>query len=178
MVDDSRLFVAASRLFGVLYDAGFGYSEMASQGAANVMSNQNRIHHVPAGSGPGYWGPGDQIRFILTGAETGGAFFLAEVLVPPGGGPPPHIHDREDETFYLLQGALTVWVGGQTIHASQGDCAHLPRGVVHSFRNTGSEAARMLVTATPAGIEKFFAEAFCPAVDGEEPPPLTPELIA
>ena len=43
------------------------------------MSNENRIHHVPAGSGPGYWGPGDQIRFILTGAETGGAFFLAEV---------------------------------------------------------------------------------------------------
>jgi hypothetical protein len=64
------------------------------------MSNENRIHHVPAGSGPGYWGPGDQIRFILTGAETGGAFFLAEVLVPPGGGPPPHIHDREDETLH------------------------------------------------------------------------------
>src|SRR5262249_12760824 len=85
------------------------------------MSNQNRIQHVPAGSGPGYWGPGDQIRFVLTGAETDGAFFLAEVLVPPGGGPPPHIHDREDETFYLLQGALTIWVGDQTLYASQGD---------------------------------------------------------
>jgi quercetin dioxygenase-like cupin family protein len=103
--------------------------------------------------------PGDQIRFILTGAQTGGAFFLAEVLVQPGGGPPPHIHEREDETFYLLQGTLTVQVGDQTIQASQGDCAHLPRGVVHSFRNTGKESARMLVTATPAGIEKFFEEA-------------------
>src|SRR5262245_37277123 len=91
------------------------------QRSGNIMSNQNRIQHVPAGSGPGYWGPGDQIRFILTGAETGGAFFLAEVSVPPGGGPPPHIHDREDETFYLLQGALTVWVGDQTVYASQGD---------------------------------------------------------
>ena len=142
------------------------------------MSNENRIHHVPAGSGPGYWGPGDQIRFILTGAQTGGAFFLAEVLVPPGGGPPPHIHDREDETFYVLQGALTIWVGDQTVHASQGDCAHLPRGIVHSFRNTGKEAARMLVTVTPAGIEKFFEEACYPAVEGKEPPPVTPELIA
>ena len=141
------------------------------------MSNQNRIHHVPAGSGPGYWGPGDQIRFILTGAETGGAFFLAEVLVPPGGGPPPHIHEREDETFYLLRGTLTIWVGDRTVHASEGDCAHLPRGIVHSFRNTGTETAKMLVTATPAGIEKFFEEACYPAVEGREPPPPTPELI-
>src|SRR5215470_17057680 len=100
----------------------------------NVMSNENRVQHVTAGSGRVYWGPGDQIRFILTGAETGGAFFLADVSVPPGGGPPPHVHDREDETFYLLQGALTVWVGDQTIYASPGDCAHLPRGIVHSFR--------------------------------------------
>ena len=141
------------------------------------MSNQNRIHHVAAGSGPVYWGPGDEVRFILTGAETGGAFFLAEISVPPGGGPPPHIHVREDETFYVLQGTLTIWVGDQTVHASQGDCAHLPRGIVHSFRNTGRENARMLVTATPAGIEKFFEEALYPAEDGKEPPPVTPELI-
>ena len=139
------------------------------------MSNQ--IQHVPAGSGPAYWGPGDQVRFILTGAQTGGAFFLAEVLVPPGGGPPPHIHEREDETFYLLQGTLTVRVGEQAFETSQGDCAHLPRGIVHSFRNTGKENARMLVTATPAGIEQYFEEAFYPAVEGKEPPPVTPELI-
>src|SRR5262249_2820932 len=124
------------------------------------------IQHVPAGSGPGYWGPGDQIRFVLTGAETDGAFFLAEVLVPPGGGPPPHIHDREDETFYLLQGALTIWVGYQTLYAAEGDCARHPRGSVASFRSEGTETARMLVTATPAGIEKFFEEAFSPAVEG------------
>ena len=141
------------------------------------MSNQNRVHHVPAGSGPAYWGPGDQIRFILTGEQTGGAFFLAEVLVPPGGGPPPHIHDREDETFYLLQGTLTIHVDDQTIYASEGHCAHLPRGIVHYFRNTGEGTARMLVTATPAGIEKYFEEAFNPAGDDQAPPLVTPELI-
>ena len=85
---------------------------------------------------------------------------------------------REDETFYLLQRALTVWVGDRTVYASQGDCAHLPRGIVHSFRNTGTENARMLVTATPAGIEKFFEEALYPAVEGKEPPPDTTELIS
>ena len=87
------------------------------------------------------------------------------------------MHEREDETFYVLQGAVTVWVGDQTVHAAQGDCAHLPRGIVHSFRNTGTETARMLVMATPAGIEKFFEEAFYPAAQGKEFPPVTPELI-
>lgn len=141
------------------------------------MSNQNQIHHVPAAEGPVYWGPGDQIRFILTGEQTGGAFFLGDVSVPPGGGPPPHIHEREDETYYLLQGTLTVQVGGQTMHASAGDCIYLPRGIAHSFRNTGEGRARMLVTATPSGIEKFFEEAFYPAGAKQEPPQATPELI-
>jgi quercetin dioxygenase-like cupin family protein len=141
------------------------------------MKNQNRIHHVPAESGPVYWGPGDQIRFILTGEQTGGAFFLGEVSVPPGGGPPLHIHEREDETFYLVEGTLTIQVGDRTVHASPGDCAHLPRGIAHCFRNTGEGTARMLVTVTPAGIEKYFEEAFYPAVEGQEPPLITPELI-
>jgi quercetin dioxygenase-like cupin family protein len=68
------------------------------------MSGQNRIEHVPAGSGPVYWGPGDQIRFLLTGEQTGEHFSLGKPWSPRGGGPPPHIHEREDETFYLLEG--------------------------------------------------------------------------
>lgn len=142
------------------------------------MSNQSRVQSVAAATGPVFWGPGDQVRFILTGAQTGGAFFLAEVLIPPAGGPPPHVHEREDETFYLLEGTITVQAGDQTLHASQGDCVHLPRQIVHSFRNTGNETARMLVTATPAGIEKYFEEAFYPAVAGQQPPPISPELFA
>ena len=52
-------------------------------------------------------------RFLLTGEQTGGALFMAEVSVPPGGGNPPHIHRREEETFYIQQGTLTVQVGGE-----------------------------------------------------------------
>ena len=62
--------------------------------------------------GPVYMSPVDQVRFLLTGEQTGGAFFMAEVSVPPGCGNPPHIHTREDETFYVQQGTLTVQVGG------------------------------------------------------------------
>jgi quercetin dioxygenase-like cupin family protein len=116
-------------------------------------------------------------KFLITGKETGGAFFMAEGLVPPGGGPPPHIHHREDESFYLLEGTLALQVGGKTLQASAGDFVHLPRGIVHSFQNTGKGNARMLVTVTPAGLEGYFEEAFYPEVEGSAPPPITEALI-
>ena len=140
------------------------------------MTNNHQFKHVPAGSGAAYWGPGDQMRFLITGEETGGAFFMAEVSVPPGGGPPPHVHHREDESFYLQQGMLTIQVGDKTLTASPGDFVHLPRGIVHSFRNTSLEQAKMLVTCTPAGLENFFVEVFSPAVEGQEPPMVTEAL--
>ena len=60
--------------------------------------------HRPVATGRAYWGPGDHYTFLVTGDETGGAYFAMEALVPPGGGPPPHLHHREDETFYVIEG--------------------------------------------------------------------------
>ena len=117
--------------------------------------------------------------FLITGEQTGGAFFMAEVSVPPGGGTPPHIHHREEETFYLQQGTLTIQVGGKTLNASPGDFVHLPRGIVHCFRNTGTVDTKFLLVVTPAGLEKFFAEVFYPAEDrSEELPPMTEAFLA
>ena len=138
-----------------------------------------RLQYVPAGTGPTYRSPVDQITFLITGEQTGGALFMAEVSVPPGGGTPPHIHHREEETFYLQQGTLTIQVGGKTLNASPGDFVCLPRGVVHCFQNTGNVDARFLMVATPAGIEKFFEEAFYPAGDPPvEPLPMTEAFLA
>lgn len=137
----------------------------------------SQFKYVPAGTGPAYWGPGDQITFLITGAETGGAFFMAEVCVPPGGGPPPHVHQREEESFHIIEGTLTVQAGEKTITASAGDFVHLPRGMAHSFRNTGNTTARFLLVVTPAGLENFFAEAFHPAVDRATPPPPAGEAL-
>ena len=142
------------------------------------MANENQVKHLAAGSGLTYLGPGDTIRFLITGEETDGAFFMAEVSVAPGGGPPPHIHHREDESFFLLQGTLIVHVGDKTLSASPGDFVHLPRGIKHSFQNTSNETAKMLVTITPAGLEKFFAEIFDLDVDGSTPPPMGPAMVA
>src|SRR4029079_17883974 len=76
--------------------------------------------HRPADGGAMYWGPGDLYRFLVTGEETGGAYFAMEAVVPPGGGPPPHIHRNEDETFYVLDGEGTFHLGDKTAVAGRG----------------------------------------------------------
>ncbi len=132
------------------------------------------------GEGLSLWGPGgDRYRFLVTGAETGNSSFVLEALVPPGGGPPPHIHLKEDEFFYLLEGSLSVHVGGKTIEATAGDFIHAPRGVSHHYRNNGAVPARMLAMFTPAGMEHWFTECLVPVSDQQpDPPEVTAEFIA
>jgi quercetin dioxygenase-like cupin family protein len=121
-------------------------------------SAAGRLFHRPVATGPAYWGPGDHYTFLVTGEESGGAYFAMEALVPPGGGPPPHIHTREDETFYLLEGQIEFLLGEETILARPGDFVNVPRGTVHCFQNTASDTARLVLTFTPAGIEHWFEE--------------------
>jgi len=145
------------------------------------MPNQNQVKYVPAGTGPQYCGPGDQVTFLVTGAESSGACFIIEGMAAPGGGPPPHVHHFEDESFYVLQGTLTFQAAGRTIQASPGDSIHIPRGTVHSFKNEGKEPAKGLVVispAGPAGMQRFFEESFHPVTDrAAAPPPITEELM-
>src|SRR5215831_10371996 len=139
-----------------------------------TMQNENQVKYVPAGTGPMYWGPGDRVTFLVTGAESGGGCFIIEGMACPGGGPPPHVHRFEDESFYILQGTITMQAAGRTFQASPGDFIHIPRGTVHSFKNNGKVDAKALVMispARPAGLEKFFEESFYPATDRSAPPP-------
>lgn len=156
-----------------------GYALAQDPNAIASGLNLNQGKHVQTGTGPAYWGPGDEVTFLITGEETGGAIFMSEISVPPAGGPPPHIHHREDESFYVREGTLAIRMGDRTVSAAPGDFVHIPRGTVHSFKNTGNGHAKMLVTFTPAGMEKFFEEAFHPAGDRSAGPPLvTDELRA
>jgi quercetin dioxygenase-like cupin family protein len=146
----------------LIQDTEEGLKRNAQQASIN---NQSRLAYVPAGTGRSYKSPMDEIRFLITGEQTGGAFFMAEVTVAPGGGTPPHIHHREEETFYFYQGTLTIHCGGKTLNASAGDFVQMPRDVVHNFQNEGYEDAKFLLVCSPAGLERFFEEGFFPAAD-------------
>lgn len=139
----------------------------------------NTQFYVPAGTGRAYWGAGDTYTFLITGEGSDGSYFTMEALVPPGGGPPPHIHHREEEQFYILEGEVTFRVGRQTIRATAGDFVHVPRETIHQFRNDSPTHAKLLITYSPAGVEKLFQEVFRPVTDPSLPPPTwTDEDIA
>jgi quercetin dioxygenase-like cupin family protein len=123
-----------------------------------TRSVHGELLHRPVDAGIAFWGPGDHYRFLVTGAESGGAYFAMEALVPPGGGPPAHIHTREDETFYVLEGSVEFLLGEQTVTAGPGDFVNVPRGTVHRFEAVGTETAKIVLTFTPAGLEHWFEE--------------------
>lgn len=123
------------------------------------------VLHRRCMAGASYWGPGDLYTFLVTGEESAGAYFSMLALVPPQGGPPPHVHLNEDETFYVLDGTPTFRLGDDYIVAGPGDFVNVPRGVVHNFRNLSDAPLRMILTFTPAGIEKFFEETLERAYD-------------
>jgi quercetin dioxygenase-like cupin family protein len=101
---------------------------------------------------------GDVYRVVLSGDDTGGALCVIDQLLAPGGGPPLHRHSREDEAFVVLEGAVQFVVDGKELTAGAGAYVYAPRGSVHRFTNAGKGTARMIITITPAGLERMFAE--------------------
>jgi quercetin dioxygenase-like cupin family protein len=109
---------------------------------------------------------GDVYRFLATGDDTNGKYALWEALVPPGGGPPPHVHSREEEGFYVLEGEITFTINGERVVASAGMFANMPVSTPHSFKNESDKPARMLISVAPAGLEKMFFEVGVPLPEG------------
>ena len=121
---------------------------------------------------------GDVYRFLATGEETNGKYAMWEAIVPPGGGPPPHVHSREEEAFYILEGEITFHIGEKRIVATAGMFANMPVGTPHSFKNESSKPAKMLISVAPAGLEQMFFEVGVPVVQGATtaPPPTKAEI--
>jgi quercetin dioxygenase-like cupin family protein len=109
---------------------------------------------------------GDVYRFLATGEDTNGKYAVWEAIVPPGGGPPPHVHSREEEGFYVLEGEITFTIGDKRLIASAGMFANMPVGTPHSFKNESNKLTRMLISVAPAGLEKMFFEFGVPLPEG------------
>lgn len=127
---------------------------------AAIAAHATKPVFRPTGTAPAVWGPGDLYSLLVTGEETNNALFQFEAIVPENGGPPPHIHSREDESFYIVSGRLEILLGDKTYQAKRGDFVYIPRGTVHSFKNVGGDTAVQLVTFVPSGIERFFRRSF------------------
>lgn len=108
---------------------------------------------------------GDVYTIVAAGRETAGQYAVVSGLVFPGGGPPPHIHRREQESIFVLEGELTVYREGEAITGGPGTFVNLPMGKVHNFRNNTDQNVRMLVYVTPSGLEEYFLEIGVPVED-------------
>lgn len=103
------------------------------------------------------------------GAATDGAYGLVELVAAEGDMPPLHVHRRESEAFYVLEGRMTVYAGAERWELAEGDCLLAPKDVPHTYR-VESERARWLALAAPAGFEQFVVDASEPAEADELPP--------
>jgi quercetin dioxygenase-like cupin family protein len=126
-------------------------------------------YRVASGEGlANVWWKSGRVTVKAGGVETGHAFSQIETDDPRGSGPPLHVHHDEDETFYVLEGEVTVLVGEERIDLGAGDYLFGPRGTPHAYV-VRSDRARMLVTASPGGVEELFVSLGV-AVTGSEPP--------
>nr|ADN16886.1 Cupin 2 conserved barrel domain protein [Gloeothece verrucosa PCC 7822] len=150
---------------------------IASDPALNLKSDST-IKKFSDTEGPAVWAMGVLVTLKLQGKDSGGAYSIFEDFIPPGVGTPLHIHTREEEFWYVLEGQLTWNVGDKLFQATQGDFINTPRGVPHRFQNSGNKPARMLLGYSPAGFEQWFLDVGKPVSDRKaQPPKITPQDI-
>lgn len=101
---------------------------------------------------------GNRILVKLGGSDVDGNYAIVESIAGPHAGPPRHIHSREDETFYVIEGEFLFEVDGKQFKGGPGCLVQAPRGLPHAFQNISAAPARMLTIVQPAGLDAFFAE--------------------
>ena len=131
-----------------------------------MTATMERIRHLPAGTGRSFTVLGDIITFKTEPKDTEGALLMFENTLPPAMGVPPH-REQAAEAFYVLDGTLEVEADGEHYRLGPGDYLGLTPGVVHSLRNPGPSATRVLTFVSPGSRHaRFFAEVGQPLADG------------
>lgn len=122
-----------------------------------MNEKQNGGIAIGAGEGERIRSPlGGDVTQILRGEHSNGELAALEAINGPGEGPPLHVHTREDETVYVLEGEFRWKLGDELSVTGPGSFVFIPRGVSHTWQVIGEGDGRMLVTFFPAGMEGFF----------------------
>jgi quercetin dioxygenase-like cupin family protein len=124
---------------------------------------------VGRGEGEARWWFGALAVIKATASDTAGQMTIVEVTEPPGAEAPLHVHHREDEGFWILEGSVTLQVGDETIEAGPGDYAMGPRDIPHRY-TVGPEGCRMLFICVPGGFENLVRGMSMPATTHTLPP--------
>lgn len=120
--------------------------------------------------GEALWVIGGLYTYKSVGADNGNAYTLVEVRGPDGLATPHHVHENEEEGFYVVSGQVTLVIGEETVKASAGSFAFAPRGVPHAFRLDSTDAKLLLlITPGAAGHEGMFRAMGQPAERREVP---------
>ena len=127
---------------------------LKSNDSANPAPRRPKVVH--AGDGMRLNVQGIVFSYKAVGEDTEGRYALTEGIVPPHHGAPEHIHHREDEAFYILEGEFEIECGGKIFRASPGTFALLPKGLPHRFQNLADRPGKVLCVQSPSGIEEFF----------------------
>lgn len=122
------------------------------------MLKERRIHHVPAGQGPCIRYGGQEMNVKVSAAQSNGELTVIEDVVPPNSGPPLHVHEKENESYYVLDGEFEFVCGQDHVSGGPGTFVFAPRGLPHRYKNIGTTPGRILFAFTPAGVEEFFSE--------------------
>jgi quercetin dioxygenase-like cupin family protein len=128
---------------------------------------------VRSGEGEARWWFGALAELKATAADTDGRMTIVEVTEHPGSEAPLHVHHRDDEAFWILEGEVTFEVGDATIEARAGDYVFAPRDIPHRF-TVGDRGCRMLFILVPGGIEDVIRATSEPAASRTLPPPAEP----
>lgn len=131
---------------------------------------------VAHGEGEATWFGPNRMVVKATAETTGGAYGLVESWIPAGSSPPLHVHHREDEAFWVLEGRVRFVCGEEELVADAGSHVFLPREVPHTFVAEGAGIVHLLTLVTPGGSERFFVEAGRPADGPGLPPPGPPDI--
>lgn len=147
--------------------------------AASSGSVIRRPYLFAPAEGRSVWSLGGRFTVKADAAASGGRFALIEAVATRATEPPRHIHHREDEAWYVLEGQMTFHVGDDVLVATAGSFAYAPIGIPHAF-TVDVEPTRVLVLAAPAGFEHFAIELGIEATGDGAPSDLpmpSPEVI-
>ena len=131
------------------------------------------------GQGEARWLGGHLIDWKLHGRDSAGQLAAVETVIPRGQEPPLHVHEHDDELFYVLEGTVTFICGDERSTGGPGSTAFLPRGVPHTLR-VETETVRVLVVMAPCGPAPYFETLSVPATSRslpDEPAHLDPAAV-